>query len=344
MSILTSAISIWPASCRVAGGIPGQEADKKWPVSIGLPNEEGYPHQGQLDFASISLTSTTGTLLMRGVFPNPAGKILPGLYARVRVPLKKKTALLVPEVAIANDQQGSYVLIVNEKDVVERRGVKTGPTVDNLRVIEEGLHGKEWIIVNGLLRAAPGRQVTPEREGVAPPGSGFSSNPSPKEGEAMISRFFIERPIFANVIALVTIIIGLIFLYQLPVAQYPQIVPPTIQVSTRYPGASAEVVAATIAVPIEQAVNGVEGSIYMSSTSGSDGSYALTITFNVGTDLTYLAGLGPEPGQQRLIPASGRCSAAGGHGQKGFSRTFCLWSASTPTTIDSTRSSSPITL
>jgi HAE1 family hydrophobic/amphiphilic exporter-1 len=101
----------------------------------------------------------------------------------------------------------------------------------------------------------------------------------------MISRFFIERPIFANVIALVTIIIGLVFLYQLPVAQYPQIVPPTIQVTTRYPGASAEVVAATIGVPIEQAVNGVEGSIYMSSTSGSDGSYALTITFNVGTDL-----------------------------------------------------------
>jgi HAE1 family hydrophobic/amphiphilic exporter-1 len=101
----------------------------------------------------------------------------------------------------------------------------------------------------------------------------------------MISQFFIERPIFANVIALVTIIIGLVFLYRLPVAQYPQIVPPTIQVSTRYPGASAEVVAATIGVPIEQAVNGVEGSIYMSSTSSSDGSYALTITFDVGTDL-----------------------------------------------------------
>ncbi len=101
----------------------------------------------------------------------------------------------------------------------------------------------------------------------------------------MISRFFIERPIFANAIALVTVIIGLVFLFKLPVAQYPQIVPPTIQVSTRYPGASAEVVAATIGVPIEQAVNGVEGSIYMSSTSGSDGSYSLTITFDVGTDL-----------------------------------------------------------
>jgi len=101
----------------------------------------------------------------------------------------------------------------------------------------------------------------------------------------MISRFFIERPIFANVIALVTIIIGAVCLYVLPVAQYPEIVPPTIQVTTRYPGASAEVVAATIGVPLEQAINGVEGSIYMSSTSASDGSYTLTVTFDVGTDL-----------------------------------------------------------
>ena len=101
----------------------------------------------------------------------------------------------------------------------------------------------------------------------------------------MISKFFIERPIFANVIALITVIIGIVFLYRLPVSQYPQIVPPTIQVSARYPGANADVVAKTVGVPIEQAVNGVENSIYMSSTSSSDGSYTLTITFQVGTDL-----------------------------------------------------------
>jgi RND family efflux transporter MFP subunit len=166
---------------QVAGGIPGQEAGKRWPVSIGLPNEEGYPHQGQLDFASISLTSTTGTLLMRGVFPNPAGEILPGLYARVRVPVKKKTALLVPEVAIANDQQGSYVLIVTEKDVVERRGIKTGSPVDRFRVVEEGLNGEERVIINGLLRATPGRQVTPEPEGVAPPGPASPEPPAQKK-------------------------------------------------------------------------------------------------------------------------------------------------------------------
>lgn len=101
----------------------------------------------------------------------------------------------------------------------------------------------------------------------------------------MISRFFIDRPIFANVIAIVTVILGMVCFYSLPVAQYPAIVPPTIQVTTRYPGASAEVVASTVAIPIEQAVNGVEGALYMSSNSASDGSYTLTITFAIGTNL-----------------------------------------------------------
>src|SRR5262250_2866739 len=106
-----------------------------------------------------------------------------------------------------------------------------------------------------------------------------------------MSRFFIERPIFANVIAIVIMLLGAVCLYNLPVAQYPQIVPPTIQVTTTYTGASAETVANTIGIPIEQSVNGVESSIYMQSTSGSDGSYTLTVTFAIGTDLDVATAL-----------------------------------------------------
>jgi hydrophobic/amphiphilic exporter-1 (mainly G- bacteria), HAE1 family len=101
----------------------------------------------------------------------------------------------------------------------------------------------------------------------------------------MMSKFFIERPILANVIAIITVILGLVSMSGLPIAQYPQIVPPTIQVTTNYPGASAEVLAKTVGIPIEEGVNGVEKSIYLYSTSGSDGTYTLTITFEVGTDL-----------------------------------------------------------
>jgi RND family efflux transporter MFP subunit len=145
------------------GGVPGPSDARQWPMQAGLPGEDGYPHKGRLDFAAINLTSTTGTLLMRGVLSNPDGRILPGLYTRVRVPVEERAAFLVPDAAIGHDQQGAYVFVVNDKNLVERRGVKTGSAVNALRAIDDGLKGQEWVVVNGLLKAAPGRQVTPER-------------------------------------------------------------------------------------------------------------------------------------------------------------------------------------
>src|SRR5256884_3114725 len=99
------------------------------------------------------------------------------------------------------------------------------------------------------------------------------------------SRFFIDRPIFATVLALVIVIIGLIACYTLPIAEYPEITPPTIVVSARYPGASPQVIADTVATPLEQEINGVERMLYMASQSTSDGQVSITITFQLGTDL-----------------------------------------------------------
>jgi multidrug efflux system membrane fusion protein len=135
------------------------------PVYMGLANEEGYPHEGVFEFAESAVDTETGTMELRGIFPNDEipPSLLPGLFARIRVPVvKRENMLLVSERAVARDQGGAYLLVVNSENKVERRSVVTGQLIDGLIVIKEGLRKDDRVVVEGVQRARPGRVVTPE--------------------------------------------------------------------------------------------------------------------------------------------------------------------------------------
>ncbi len=136
----------------------------KVPVELGLMTEAGYPHKGTLDYATPSVDTSTGTLTVRGVLPNPNHVLLPGFFVRVRVPMhaREAEALLVPDTALGTDQAGRYLLVVDKDDVVQQRTVTTGARVGALRVIATGLQPDDRVVISGLQRAVPGQKVAPK--------------------------------------------------------------------------------------------------------------------------------------------------------------------------------------
>jgi len=138
-------------------------------VFLGLSSDKDFPFQGKVDFTDNRVDPETGTILMRGVFDNPEGCLLPGLFARVRMPIRiEKMAMVVPEAALGIDQQGHFLLAVSDNNTVEYKPVQVGPEIDGMRVIDSGISDKDRIVVKGLQRARPGGQVSPEEETQAP--------------------------------------------------------------------------------------------------------------------------------------------------------------------------------
>lgn len=133
------------------------------PVEVGLQTETGFPHKGVINYIAPDLDQSTGTLPVRALLDNKAGVLLPGLFVRVRVPIERELeSVVVPDRALGNNQLGRYVLVVNDKDVVEQRPVETGDAIDGgMRIIKSGLSEKDRVVVNGIQRAIPGGAVKP---------------------------------------------------------------------------------------------------------------------------------------------------------------------------------------
>jgi RND family efflux transporter MFP subunit len=133
------------------------------PIELQLADEKGFPHQGCIESFDNRLDAGTGSILLRAVFPNDDGRIVPGLFARIRVPLSERhPALLVSERAIGTDQAQKYVLTLTSSNTVAYQAVTLGPAIDGQRIVRSGLSAGEKIIVNGMERIRPGMPVTPQ--------------------------------------------------------------------------------------------------------------------------------------------------------------------------------------
>jgi len=149
-------------------GVGSGAAEVGAPVEVALPDEQGFPHTGRLDFVDNRLDQGTGTLRARAVMANTAGLFSPGLFARVRVTgTAPYVATLLPDEAIGTDQTNKYVLVVGEGGTVARRNVVLGPRAEGMRVVREGVGAGDWVVIKGLQRARPGQKVTPKREALA---------------------------------------------------------------------------------------------------------------------------------------------------------------------------------
>ncbi|HYT59529.1 MAG TPA: efflux RND transporter periplasmic adaptor subunit [Haliangiales bacterium] len=137
--------------------------DGQIPVELQLADEPEFPHRGHIESFDNRLDANTGSILLRAVFPNPDGRIVPGLFARIRVPLSERhPALLVEERAIGTDQAQKFVLALTATNTVEYRSVQLGPLIDGKRVVRSGLEAGDMIVVNGLQRVRPGMPVAPQ--------------------------------------------------------------------------------------------------------------------------------------------------------------------------------------
>ena len=154
---------------------------RQLPVQVGLQTEDGYPHDGKLDYIAPTLNQSTGTLSVRGIFDNPNRTMLPGYFVRVRVPYDQQgDALLVPDTALGSGQSGRYVLVVTGENTVEQRIVETGPLDGGLRVVESGLKPDDRVVIAGLLRAIPGQKVDPQLQKIESPKADAPKPDAPK--------------------------------------------------------------------------------------------------------------------------------------------------------------------
>ena len=285
-------------------------AGGKLKVALTLADKSTFPHLGVVNFVDQALQNTTGTLLLRATVPNPEHVLLPGQFVRVRpVGITRDSAVLVPQRAVQQGLAGSFVYLLGPNNTAMARDVSATSWEGGRWLIRSGTQGRRS---GDRRRRAQGRPGSPgeslavrcvqgfhaasvgghggKHEGGTMSAAGSDPLDQPRAKKEVdqeaegIRNLFIRRPIFAAVISIVITLLGLFALTMLPIARYPQITPPAVQVSANYPGATAHDVAHAVAAPIEQQLAGLHGLLYYKSSNSSDGTMNLQVSFDISRD------------------------------------------------------------
>ncbi len=262
----------FPLSMRDFLALFGTAQKMKRQAVISLTMADGKPYnlEGTVTLIDNQAKADTDSISIWAKFANPDENLVPGGIVTVRIARKEVENLpCVAISAVMHKDRKSIVYVLNQKNEVELREVELGDMIDNRQFILSGLKEGETVIIDGMHISTPGCVVSPV----------FS-----KQTTAAISGFFIRRPKFAIVIAIFMVLAGVICQQRLPIAEYPEIAPPTIRVSTSYTGATAMNVMTSVGIPLEEEINGLEDLLYFSSQSDNSGNYSVSITFKSGSN------------------------------------------------------------
>ena len=271
-----------------------------------LENGKEYNQKGKLDMSQQIVSETTGTFIIRVLFPNPDRVILPGMYVRATVELGAEVGYALPQLATSRDANGRLTAqFISADGKVETRAFENASPSNNSWLVTDGVKDGDQLIVSGLQSIASGMPVKPvpmkinESGVVVPaeqPAAGDAQKPaaqvkrkrlprSPSQPHRnnLMAKFFIRRPIFAWVIAITIMLAGLLGIFTLSISQYPDIAPTTVRINATYRGASAETVEKSVTTIIEDGMTGLDDLTYMTSTS-STGSASISLTFGTSAN------------------------------------------------------------
>ena len=277
------------------------------PVEMTTATSNGTTFKGHLQLIDNQVDARSGTVRVRAVFDNADGHLMPGQFARLRMgQAKTGAALLVSERAVGTDQNKKFVMVVDADSKaayreVYARGIRRRHARRVERPAGRRAHHRERAAARPSGRAGRAADWSRwtasrrrRRQAQTFDRSALTPKTTPRHSietayrrwwhDMNFSKFFIDRPIFAGVLSVLIFISGLLALRVMPISEYPEVVPPSVIVRAQYPGANPKVIAETVATPIEEAINGVEGMLYMSSQATTDGLMTLTVTFKLGTD------------------------------------------------------------